>query len=279
MLNRDYQRIEQAIAYLEENAPDQPSLAQVAGAVGLSRFHFQRLFQRYAGVSPKRFLQFITASEARRLLDESRPVLDAAFDLGLSSPSRLHDLTLAVYALTPGELARRGQGLEIRHGYHDTPFGRCLLGVTDRGVCWLSFLNSGEEDAALEDLSRDWPKAALRWDQRVTSPVARRIFQPMQETASRPLPLLLKGSNFQIQVWQALLRVPPGSCIAYGELARRLGRPGAARAVGSAAGANPIAYLIPCHRVLRATGALGGYRWGLGRKRVMLAREAAQAAG
>ncbi|MCB2228443.1 MAG: methylated-DNA--[protein]-cysteine S-methyltransferase [Desulfarculaceae bacterium] len=278
-MDRDYQRIEQAIAYLEEHAPEQPSLSQTAAALRLSPFHFQRLFKRYAGVSPKRFLQFCTAQEARRLLGQSTPVLEAAFELGLSSPSRLHDLTLTVYALTPGEVALAGAGIEIRHGFHDTPFGRCLLGLSPRGVCWLSFGDAGDDKQALQDLARCWPKADLRRDQKATAPVVARIFQPQEDQAAAPLPLLLKGSNFQLQVWQALLRIPSGAFTTYGDLAQRLGRPGAARAVGNAAGANSIAYLIPCHRVLRSSGALGGYRWGMQRKKVMIAREAARISG
>jgi AraC family transcriptional regulator, regulatory protein of adaptative response / methylated-DNA-[protein]-cysteine methyltransferase len=275
----DYQRIEQAIAYLESHAPEQPSLAEAAAALGLSQYHFQRLFKRFAGVSPKRFLQFLTASQARRLLQDSRPVLDAAFALGLSSPSRLHDLTLNLFAMTPGQVAREGQGLEIRYGLPDTPFGRCLLAVTDRGVCGLSFVDSGGREQALDDLAQSWPGAELRQDRAGVGRVAQRIFAPRASRRPKPLNLLVRGSNFQLQVWQALLRIPPGAVITYGGLATRLGSPGAARAVGTAAGANPIAYLIPCHRVLRASGAFGGYRWGLQRKKAMFAREAARAAG
>lgn len=279
MAKGDYQRIEQAIAYLESHAREQPSLAEAAAALGLSQHHFQRLFKRFAGVSPKRFLQFLTASQARRLLQDSRPVLDAAFALGLSSPSRLHDLTLNAYAMTPGQVAREGQGLEIRYGLPDTPFGRCLLAVTDRGVCGLYFVDSGGREAALANLAQSWPGAELRQDQASVGRVAQRIFAPMASGRPTPLNLLVRGSNFQLQVWQALLRIPPGAVIAYGNLATRLGSPGAARAVGRAVGANPIAYLIPCHRVLRASGAFGGYRWGLQRKKAMLAWEAARAAG
>ncbi len=279
MAKGDYQRIERAIEYLESHAPQQPGLEEVARSVGLSQYHFQRLFKRYAGVSPKRFLQFITAKEARRLLRESTPVLDAAFELGLSSPSRLHDLTVTVYAMTPGQVAQEGLGQEIRYGFHDTSFGRCLLAITDQGVCGLSFVDHEEEQEALDHLAHNWPGASLRRQQKATAPVARRIFEPAQKETAGPLHLLLKGSNFQLQVWQALLRIPPGAFITYGNLAQRLDSPGAARAVGNAVGANPLAYLIPCHRVLRASGAFGGYRWGMPRKKVMFAREAALAAG
>lgn len=279
MRAQDFARIEKAIAYIQDHAQEQPDLAQIAAAVHLSEYSFQRLFRRFAGVSPKRFLQYLTAQYARELLQRSRPVLQAAFEAELSSPGRLHDLTLNVYAMTPGQVASRGQGLVIRHGLHPSPFGPCLLLLTERGVCGLAFVRHGEEAQALEYLAGRWPEAALRPDQAATRPVVQRIFAPAAQGQGQPLNLLVRGSNFQIQVWEALLRIPAGAAATYGELARWLGRPDAARAVGTCCGANPIAYLIPCHRVLRGSGALGGYRWGLERKRALLAWEAARAAG
>jgi len=261
----NYSRVADAIRYLDESASSQPSLERVAASAGLSPAHFQRLFKRWAGVSPKRFLQYATAEHARRLLAESRPVLDAAFEAGLSGPGRLHDLTVHVHAMTPGEVRRAGDGVTIRYGGHDTPFGRAIVGVTERGVCALQF---GD---ALEDVRRRWPRARFVRDDSAAAEVGARLFD------GGAVSLDVRGTNFQIRVWEALLCVPPGAAVSYGELARRVGAPRAARAVGSAVGANPVAVLIPCHRVLRGTGAFGGYRWGAERKRALLAWESARA--
>ncbi|RJX36188.1 MAG: methylated-DNA--[protein]-cysteine S-methyltransferase [Desulfarculus sp.] len=279
MRAEDFERVERAIGFIERHAQGQPSLGEIAAAANLSEYNFQRLFRRFAGVSPKRFLQYLTAQYARELLQRSRPVLEAAFAAGLSSPSRLHDLTLNVYAMTPGQVAQRGQGLVIRHGLHPSPFGPCLLLLTERGVCGLAFAPPGGRARALAHLAGRWPGATLRQDQTGTRPVVERIFAPVPAGRDQPLNLLVRGTNFQIQVWEALLRIPPAAAATYGELARWLGRPGAARAVGAANGANPIAYLIPCHRVIRGSGALGGYRWGLARKRALLAWESARNEG
>ena len=271
MATTDYDRIAQAIAYLEAHVAERPSLPNVARVTGLSPFHFQRLFRRWAGVSPKRLLQYMTAQRAKAALRNGRTVLDAAYDTGLSGPGRLHDLLVSVEAVTPGEVRAAGAGVTIRWGQHETPFGRCLVAVTDRGVCQLAFDQERLGDL-LGRLEREWPAARLQRDQAGTAPFVRRIFAPRHR--ARPLPLHVRGTNFQLKVWEALLRIPPGTTTSYGDLADRIGAPGAARAVGSAVGANPVAYVIPCHRVLRASGALGGYRWGTDRKRVMLAREA-----
>lgn len=274
-MQRDYDRIEQAIHYLEANYRAQPDLAQVAAQAGLSEYHFQRLFTRWAGISPKRFLQFLTADYAATLLRSSSSVLSATYAAGLSGPGRLHDLILSVNAVTPGELKSGGAGVLIRYGRHDTPFGESVLAVTERGICGLSFVHEGGAEAQIEELERRWPAAELVEDPRATSAVAASIFGGRNGEKPRPLAVLLKGTNFQIKVWEALLRVPPGAAVSYEDIARYVCTPSATRAVGAAVAANPIAYLIPCHRVLRKSGALGGYHWGTMRKKAMLAWEGA----
>jgi len=269
-VDSDYQRIARAIRYIQQRADDQPSLEEVAEVLQLSPYHFQRLFKRWAGVSPKRFLQHLTAARARELLRDSRTVLETSFEVGLSGPGRLHDLLVAVEAATPGEVRSGGVDLAIAWGRHATPYGDCLLAVTPRGICRLEFID-GESAVALERLRAAWPEARILEDQGGTAELCRRIFAPAARTG--PLTLLLRGTNFQLQVWQALLRIPAGAVTSYGELAARLGNPAASRAVGSAVGQNPIGYLIPCHRVLRGDGGLGGYRWGTERKQAILGRE------
>lgn len=278
MQSNDYERIARAIAYLEDHAAEQPSLGAAARAAGLSEFHFQRLFRRWAGVSPKRFVQFVTAQRAKRRLQEGDTVLATAYDVGLSGPGRLHDLLVSTEAVTPGQVRAAGAGLEIRWGRHPTPFGDCLIAATPRGVCHLSFHERGETEPGLERLRRDWPAARLIRDQAGTARLAARVFRTGRERAGTPLALHMRGTNFQLKVWEALLRVPAAETTTYGTIAAAVGAPGAARAVGSAVGDNPIAFVIPCHRVLRGTGALGGYRWGVERKRAMLAWESARGA-
>ncbi|HKI52289.1 MAG TPA: methylated-DNA--[protein]-cysteine S-methyltransferase [Geothermobacteraceae bacterium] len=268
-----YQLIAQAIRFIEINALAQPSLDRVAEHVGLSPYHFQRLFQRWAGVSPKRFLQFLTASHAKQLLRDSLPALEASFAVGLSSPGRLHDLLIATEAVTPGEFKSGGAGLTIRYGFHQTPFGRCLIGVTERGICLFEFVDAADQAQLLERLCHAWPEAALCEDPLATGAVVEKIFARREAAGSRELKLLLRGTNFQLKVWQALLRIPEGRVVSYGYLAAQLNCPGASRAVGSAVGQNPIGYLIPCHRVLRQSGELGGYRWGTERKQALLGME------
>jgi AraC family transcriptional regulator of adaptative response/methylated-DNA-[protein]-cysteine methyltransferase len=275
MSTNDYQRVEQAIRFLDRNALRQPELREVAASAGLSEFHFQRLFLRWAGVSPKRFLQFQTAQEAKRVLRETGDLLDASFHAGLSGPGRLHDLMVNMEAVTPGEYKRRGADLAISWGVHASPFGDCLLALTARGVCALEFLEPETEDEALTRLRSQWEYARLEHAPRITAPVAARIFDPGIKRQA-PLGLLVKGTNFQIKVWEALLRIPSGRITTYAGLAGSIGQPRAARAVGSALAANPIGYLIPCHRVIRNTGAFGDYRWGALRKRILLSRELAQ---
>jgi len=271
MMNSDYQRIERAINYLRENADKQPSLDELARAAALSPYHFQKLFRRWAGVSPKQFLKYLTVTHARELIEASMPTLDTSFAVGLSGPGRLHDHFVTVEAVTPGELRHRGKGLEITYGQTESPFGRAFAAMTDRGICRLEFIGGEGLQAAIQRLSAAWPRATIK---RNVKSVSDRIGRLLKQDASNgEIRLLVQGTNFQIQVWQALLRIPPGNICSYGQLAKYIGRPDATRAVATAIGANAIAYLIPCHRVLRAGGELGGYRWGLGRKQAMLARE------
>ncbi len=270
----DYERVAAAIAFIDEHARAQPRLDDVAAAVGLSPHHFHRLFRRWAGTTPKRFLSLITLEQARRRLDESRSVLDAAFASGLSGPGRLHDLFVAVDGVTPGEYRSGGEGVEIRYGQADSPFGRALLGRTTRGLCHLSFPDDGEPDAddALPSLATEWPGASLRRDDALAAETARAIF------AGDHTPLHVRGTNFQVRVWQALLRIPFGAVASYEDVARGLGRPSATRAVAGAIARNRVAWLIPCHRVIRKVGETGGYRWGPERKAAMLGWEAAHSA-
>jgi AraC family transcriptional regulator of adaptative response/methylated-DNA-[protein]-cysteine methyltransferase len=273
--NMDYERVARAIGYLRDRATQQPQLEEVADHVGLSPFHFQRLFTSWAGVSPKRFLQYLTVEHAKVLLAADTTVLETTYATGLSSPSRLHDLFVATEAVTPGEYKSGGAGLQIGYGFADTPFGRCLVGTTTRGVVALAFGN--DEMAAVAALRADWFGATLAADDAVAAEVVTRAFAPHAGDRA-PLRLLLRGTNFQIQVWRALLEIPFGDRASYGAVARRVGNETGARAVGNAVGANPIGYLIPCHRVIRADGHPGGYRWGSARKTTILGWERAQIA-
>lgn len=274
--NTDYERIERAILYLEQNYRQQPDLKQLARGAGLSEFHFQRLFRRWAGISPKRFVQYLTAGHAVRMLRESRANLDAAYEAGLSGSGRLHDLLVNFHAVTPGELKRDGAGLTIQYGFHPSPFGECLMAVTERGVCHLGFVSPEDRRAALAELTVEWPRACLKEVPRVTSPIARRLFTRGNGN-SPEIDLHVPGTNFQIKVWEALLRIPPGVVVSYEDIAQRIRAPRAVRAVANAVAHNPVAWLIPCHRVIRKSGALGGYRWGENRKKILLAWEAAKA--
>lgn len=288
MDTKDYIRIESALGFLSQHAQAQPALVDVAEHVGLSEHHLQRLFTRWAGISPKRFLQFQTVETAKSLLRNSRSVLDVTYSAGLSSGGRLHDLFIALEAMTPGEFKAGGAGLTIATGFHDSPFGECLIAVTERGICGLSFIVDGDRAAALAELESHWPGAAFVENQHTTHHVAEQVFaawagepwQPKDTSESEavtptPLSVLVRGTNFQVRVWEALLRIPAGAVATYEDIAAAAGRPGATRAVGSAVAKNPVAYLIPCHRVIRKTGAFGGYHWGATRKVAMLLRETA----
>ena len=274
MNHPDYQRIEKAIRFLETHAIEQPSLDAVAEHVGLSPCHFQRLFKRWAGVSPKRFLQHITVESARQLLRDSASVLDASYAVGLSGPGRLHDLFVSIDAVTPGEFKSAGVNLKLSYAFHGTPFGSCLVAESPRGICHLGFVDGDNRTQALAELRQNWQEATLAENCAAGRLAIKQAFSPAACATQPPIKVLLKGTNFQVKVWQALLKIPEGAVVSYGALAEAVGRPDAHRAVGTAVGRNPIAYLIPCHRVLRSNGVVGGYRWGTARKKAMLGYEA-----
>ena len=282
--SRDYARMEHALEWLAIHGLEQPSLEQAAAAVDMSAFHFQRVFSRWAGVSPKQFLQALSLAQAKQQLAQGASVFDAALQAGLSGPSRLHDAFVNVEAVTPGEFKSGLAGVDISYGYHPSPFGECLILSTTRGICALGFVQLGQRDRAFADLAKRFPNAHLFADARATAQLVRRVFNAPETQLNRdhctvenshkaPLKLLLNGTRFQIQVWRALLEIPQGALTSYEALATHIGNPRAVRAVGTANGANPISYLIPCHRVVRKSGALGGYHWGLGRKLAILAHE------
>jgi AraC family transcriptional regulator of adaptative response/methylated-DNA-[protein]-cysteine methyltransferase len=267
--SRDFMRIARAIGFIDANFCSQPRLASIAAAAHLSQFHFNRLFRRWAGVTPRQYLAFVTARAARGALLGSPSVLDAALAVGLSGPGRLHDLMVTLEAFTPGELRTGGAGVVLTHGFAETPFGAALIAVTPRGLSHLSFVEPGGQSAALAALARQWPEAQKVRDQEVARQMAQRIWGA--GPAPTALRLAVKGTNFQLKVWRALLELAPAAPTTYGALARATGSASAARAVGAAVGANPVAWLIPCHNVLRADGDLGGYHWGAPRKRAILA--------
>ncbi len=270
-------RIAAAIRYVVEHGEEQPSLETMAAQAGLSPFHFQRMFTRWAGISPKRFLQYVTLAHAKRALADDASVLDAALDAGLSGPSRLHDLFVSCTAMTPGEFKALGERLTIRWGLHDAPLGRVLVGVTGRGICWLAFV--ADDDApVIAEFEREWRGARLVRDEGATAAVTERAFNLAGPRDGEPQPLLLRGTNFQIKVWEALLRIPFGRLVSYQAIARAIGQPKAVRAVGRAVGANNISWLIPCHRVILSTGIIHNYRWGVTQKRILVDFEAALAA-
>jgi AraC family transcriptional regulator, regulatory protein of adaptative response / methylated-DNA-[protein]-cysteine methyltransferase len=276
-MNEDYQRVERAILFLEQNFRRQPELNEVAREVGLSTFHFQRLFRRWAGISPKRFVQFLTLEFAKKMLENSCNLLDTSLEAGLSGPGRLHDLFVNVEAMTPGEFKSSGQGVKVSYGFHPSPFGECLVAATERGLSGLGFVGEDGRQRTLKDIAGRWKEAHFSEHPRRTAVFAERIFARQATSAKEPLTLVLKGTNFQIKVWEALLRVPFGAVTTYEDLAITVGRAKAIRAVGSAVGRNPISFLIPCHRVIRKTGVISHYHWGPTRKKAMLAWEAALA--
>jgi AraC family transcriptional regulator of adaptative response/methylated-DNA-[protein]-cysteine methyltransferase len=276
----NYIRIEQAIKFLEENFRRQPELDEVAEQLHLSPFHFQRIFTEWAGISPKRFLQFLTVDFLKEKLEQSKNLIEVAESAGLSSQSRVYDLFTTLEAVTPQEYRERGAGIRIHYGFHETLFGRCLLGVTDRGICWLSFLGEDEDfKISLEAMKEHWHNSVFSENKEVTLPYLHQIFSGDSNMGSKKLHLFVKGTNFQIKVWEALLRIPTGNVVTYHNVARSINNPNALQAVGSAVGANHIAYLIPCHRVIRKDGILGEYRWSSARKKSMIGWEMAKMDG
>ena len=275
-MNADYSRIEQAIRYLDEHQDEQPSLKQVADELNLSEYHFQRLFTRWVGISPKRFMQYLTKEHAKQLLDEADNLLDVSYQSGLSGPGRLHDLFVTWEAVTPGDYKRKGEGLRLVYGFHPSPFGDCLLAASERGITNLIFLGDNGTPGALDLLQAEWPLADLVEDPGVTQGMIQQAYELFTSQPGGTLRLHLSGTNFQLKVWEALLRIPPGTVVTYANIAVAIGLPGAARAVGQAVGRNPVAVIIPCHRVIRKSGEAGGYRWDLPRKQAILGWEAAR---
>jgi AraC family transcriptional regulator of adaptative response/methylated-DNA-[protein]-cysteine methyltransferase len=274
-LSDDYALIEQVIHYLQKNADHQPDLREIAASVHLSEFHLQRLFTRWVGISPKRFLQFITKESAKKMLERSASILDTAYQVGLSSPGRLHDLFITWEAVTPGEYKQHGSGITIQYAFHPSPFGEILIGNTDRGICHLSFVMPSGRLDALNSLRLAWPQAELEESHRRTDPMIGMIFPQSDTKPTHPLHIHLKGTNFQLKIWEALLRIPYGAVVSYRDIASYLGDPNASRAVGNALAHNPVAVLIPCHRVIRSLGAFGNYHYGEARKAALLGWEMA----
>jgi AraC family transcriptional regulator of adaptative response/methylated-DNA-[protein]-cysteine methyltransferase len=267
---------------LSETWTEQPSLERLAQHLGLSPAHCQKLFKRWCGLSPKEFVQAITIDRARNLLQGSASLLDTAYEVGLSGSGRLHDLFVSHDAMTPGDYKRRGEGIELAYGFHASPFGEALLLATDRGLAGLAFLNedTGQSEAdALVDMMQRWPKAKFLAAPERTAPYAEQIFQTSQWSEQRPVRLIMIGTDFEVRVWQTLLKIPMGRAVSYTDIAQHLGQPTASRAVGSAVGRNPISFVVPCHRVLRGDGSLGGYHWGLTRKRALIGWESGRIAG
>lgn len=275
---KDYETVCRVIAMLTEDYREQPSLETISARLGQPPTQVQKVFSRWAGLSPKAFLQAVTLDHAKRLLrEDDLPLLETSLELGLSGPGRLHDLFVTHEAMSPGEWKMRGAGLMIRHGFHESPFGLALVMITDRGLAGLAFADAGGEQACFDDMAERWPKAQFQADPSATAPYAERIFNPDRWRQEEPLRVVLIGSDFQIRVWQALLRIPLGRAVTYSSIAGEIGQPTASRAVGAAVGRNPISFVVPCHRALGKSGALTGYHWGLTRKRAMLGWEAGQA--
>ncbi len=272
----DYHKVQAVLEHLTGDWRNQPSLGELARPVGLSEDQLQKLFTRWAGLTPKAFLQALTLDHARAMLDDCASILDAALDSGLSGPGRLHDLFLAHEAMSPGAYKARGAGLSISYGFHPSPFGIALAMVTEHGLCGLSFADLGKDREALQDMMSRWPKARYVEDSARTAPYVARVFGDIKD--GQPLRITMIGSDFEIRVWETLLKIPCGGAVSYGDIAASLGKPKAARAVGAAVGKNPISFVVPCHRVLGKDGALTGYHWGLTRKKAILGWEAGKLA-
>lgn len=271
----DYETVRRVIEMLTVEYQSQPSLETIAAALRQSPTQLQKTFTRWAGLSPKAFLQAVTLDHAKRLLrQEDLPLLETSIELGLSGPGRLHDLFVTHEAMSPGEWKSKGAGLTIRYGFHPSPFGQALVMATDRGLAGLAFADAGGEQACYDDMACRWPNALFVADQIATAPYAARVFDPGRWSQEEPLRVVLIGSDFQVRVWQSLLRIPLGRAVTYSDIAQQIGQPTASRAVGAAVGRNPISFVVPCHRALGKSGALTGYHWGLTRKRAMLGWEA-----
>ena len=268
----DYATVRRALEFVTKRWRDQPSVEDIADHVGLSASHLQYVFKRWAGLTPKAFLQAITIERARELLRDSATVLDASYEVGLSGPGRLHDLFVTHERLAPGDYRR--DDLVLHYGFHDSPFGEAIVVAAPRGLAGLGFVDEGGREAALADMRRRWPRAQFLPDDAATAPLARRAFEPELWRPDAPLKLVMIGSDFEVRVWETLLRVPLGCATTYGDIAAHLGKPTAARAVGAAVGKDPISFVVPCHRVLGRSGALTGYHWGLARKQAIIGWEA-----
>jgi len=272
----DYEIVRRCIEKISLDYRDQPSLETLAEEVGDTPTGLQKLFTRWAGLSPKAFLQAVTLDHARRLLDDGMPLLEASYEVGMSGPGRLHDLFVTHEAMSPGDYKTRGAGLTIRYGFHLSPFGVALIMVTDRGLAGIAFNDAGNERAAFADMSSRWPNATYVEDMAATAPYAAHVFDPAKWRADQPLRVVMIGTDFQVRVWEALLRIPMGKARSYSSIAAEIGSPSASRAVGAAIGANPLSFVVPCHRAVGKSGALTGYHWGLTRKRAILGWEAGQ---
>jgi AraC family transcriptional regulator of adaptative response/methylated-DNA-[protein]-cysteine methyltransferase len=274
----DYAIVRRAIAHIRRHWRSQPEVEEIAEAAGVPVSDLHHLFRRWAGLTPKAFLQAITLDHARQLLRDSASILDASYELGLSGPGRLHDLFVTHEAMSPGEWKAGGEGLTISYGFHPSPFGLALVMATERGLCGLAFADAGEEQAAFDDMSGRWPKARYVEDRDSTAPLAQRIFDPALWRPDRPLRVILIGTDFEVRVWESLLKIPLGRVTTYSNLAAKVSSPRAARAIGAAVGKNPICFVVPCHRVIGKSGDLTGYHWGLTRKRAILGWEAGRVA-
>ena len=275
--SKDYIIVEKALKYLHENYRSKPSLKEVARTASLSEYHFQRVFSRWAGLSPERFMKYLSKENAKRAITDSRSMLEASFRAELSSQGRLHDLIVSTEAVTPGELKSLGEGVKIEYGVHPSPFGTSFIALTERGICALEFIEEKETQRAVADLGSRWTNADITENNRKTASLVSAVFGQNPNGKPKRLNVLLSGTNFQIKVWEALLRIPPGRMVSYEDLAVSLGRPKSVRAVAGAVASNKVAYLIPCHRVIRKMGVISGYRWGSERKMAMLGRESSMA--
>jgi AraC family transcriptional regulator, regulatory protein of adaptative response / methylated-DNA-[protein]-cysteine methyltransferase len=275
---QDYERVRGVLANLTENWRNQPTLEELAAPLGMDGEHLQRLFSRWAGLTPKAFLQALTLDHARAMLNNSASILETSFEVGLSGPSRLHDLFVTHEGMSPGAYKSKGQGVVISYGFHPSPFGLAVVLVTDHGLCGMGFSDTGGEAASLEDMKRRWKNAQYTEDSAKTAPYAAQIFAPDRWRDGQPLRITFIGSDFEIRVWERLLKIPIGRAVTYGDIAASIDKPKAARAVGAAVGRNPISFVVPCHRVIGKSGSLTGYHWGLTRKRAILGWEAGQLA-